>query len=178
MNITAHPAAGRRRHLTVAAMTLGALAVAACVAAVSAPASGSTSPSTDGRAFVRVIHLVAHEQHGVFIDQGPHGPSLGDESVFAGIVNNGSDSRRVGSFGGTLTSITTDDSVFAATIDLRLSGGQLAIQGIFDPAASPIVHAITGGTGRYLGARGQFSFTEPRHGLLDITLRLLPPDSR
>jgi hypothetical protein len=38
---------------------------------------------------------------------------------------------------------------------------------------SRIVHAITGGTGRDTGARGEFSFTEPARGVLDMTLTLL-----
>jgi hypothetical protein len=35
------------------------------------------------------------------------------------------------------------------------------------------VHVITGGTGIYRGARGEFSFTEPSGGVLDITVTLL-----
>jgi hypothetical protein len=92
-------------------------------------------------------------------------------------VNNASDTARVGSFGGTLTSLSMDDSVFAATVDLRLTGGQIVVQGVFDSSASRIVHAITGGTGIYRGARGQFSFTEPASGILDMTLTLLPRTS-
>jgi len=61
-------------------------------------------------------------------------------------------------------------------VDLRLAGGQIVVQGIFDASAARIVHAITGGTGIYRGARGQFSFTEPASGVLDMTLTLLPSD--
>jgi hypothetical protein len=38
---------------------------------------------------------------------------------------------------------------------------------------SPVVHAVTGETGAYTGARGEFSFTEPSPGVLDMTLTLL-----
>jgi len=58
----------------------------------------------------------------------------------------------------------------------RSPGGQIVVQGIFDASAARIVHAITGGTGIYRGARGQFSFTEPASGVLDMTLTLLPSD--
>ena len=34
------------------------------------------------------------------------------------------------------------------------------------------LHAITGGTGRYTGADGEFSFTIPSPGVLDMTLTL------
>jgi hypothetical protein len=99
-----------------------------------------------------------------------------------------------------------DDSIFAATVDLRLIGGQIVVQDVFDSSAARIVHAIIGGagvyrgargaiiggasvyrgargaiiggTGVYRGARGQFSFTEPASGVLDITPTLLPQDRR
>jgi hypothetical protein len=36
------------------------------------------------------------------------------------------------------------------------------------------VQAVTGGTGIYRGARGEFSFTKPSLKVLDITITLLP----
>jgi hypothetical protein len=62
-----------------------------------------------------------------------------------------------------------------ATVDLQLQGGQLTVQGFFPPNQSPIVHAVTGGTGSYRGARGELSITEPSRGVLDITVTLLRP---
>jgi hypothetical protein len=59
-----------------------------------------------------------------------------------------------------------------ATVDLQLQGGQITVQGFFPPNQSPIVHAVTGGTGIYRGARGEFSFTEPSRGVLDIIVTL------
>ena len=49
-----------------------------------------------------------------------------------------------------------------------------AIQSPTDFTQSRIVHAVTGGTGIYRGARGEFSFTSPSPGVLDMTLTLLP----
>jgi hypothetical protein len=43
-------------------------------------------------------------------------------------------------------------SLNLAMVDLQLTGGQITIQGFFDGNRSRIVHAITGGTGRYAGA--------------------------
>jgi hypothetical protein len=36
------------------------------------------------------------------------------------------------------------------------------------------VNAVTGGTGIYRGARGEFSLTEVARSVLDITVTLLP----
>jgi hypothetical protein len=174
MNKTGHPAPWRRRHLGAAGLALIGLLCVLSTTAATAQASHVAPPAAaTGVKSAQTIHIVAHEQHHVFLDQGPHGPSLGDESIFAGILRNASDTTRVGEFGGTLTSISTDDSLLAATVDLKLPGGQIAVQGVFVGAASRIVHAVTGGTGIYRNARGVFSFTEPSSGVLDMTLQLL-----
>jgi hypothetical protein len=82
----------------------------------------------------------------------------------------------VGIFAGTLTSISANDSLNLATVDLQLPGGQITVQGFFFGTQSRIVHAITGGTGSYTGAEGEFSFTFPSPGVLDMTLTLRPAD--
>jgi len=79
----------------------------------------------------------------------------------------------VGIFAGTLTSVSANDSLNLATVDLQLPGGQITVQG-FHGTQSAVVHTVTGGTGSYAGARGEFSFTEPSPGVLDMTLTLLP----
>ena len=80
----------------------------------------------------------------------------------------------MGIFAGTLTSVSSHDSVNLATVDLQLPGGQLTVQGFLSGTQSPIVHAITGGTGAYTGAGGEFSFTVASPGVLDMTLTVLP----
>jgi len=59
-----------------------------------------------------------------------------------------------------------------------MPGGQITVQGFLSGTQSPIVHAITGGTGSYTGAEGEFSFTSPSPGVLDMTLRLLGADQQ
>jgi hypothetical protein len=58
-------------------------------------------------------------------------------------------------------------------VDLQLLGGQITVQGFLPGTQSPIVHAITGGTGAYTGAEGEFSCTSPSQGVLDMTPTLL-----
>jgi hypothetical protein len=174
MNKTSHPAPWRRR-LAAAGLALAGLLGAVSAIAATAQASQSTPPTVAMHGMTaQTIHLVAHEKQHLFLDQGPHGPSLGDEEIFAGILDNAAGTRQVGIFAGTLTSVSTNDSTNAATVDLRLPGGQITVQGFFFGNQPRIVHAVTGGTGSYRGARGEFSFTSPSPGVLDMTLTLLP----
>ena len=174
MNKTRHPAPWRRRRLGAAGLALAGLLGAVSATAATAQASQSAHPAAaTGAMTPQTIHLVAHEKQRVFLDQGPHGPSLGDEEIFAGILDNATGTTRVGIFAGTLTSVSTNDSLNLATVDLQLPGGQITVQGFFFGTQSRIVHAITGGTGAYRGAGGEFSFTIPSPGVLDMTLTLL-----
>jgi hypothetical protein len=173
MNKTRHPAPWRRRRLGAAGLALAGLLGAVSATAATAQASQSAHPAATGAMTPQTIHLVAHEKRHVFLDQGPHGPSLGDEEIFAGILDNATGATRVGIFAGTLTSVSPDDSLNLATVDLQLKGGQITVQGFFFGTQSRIVHAITGGTGAYRGAGGEFSFTSPSTGVLDMTLTLL-----
>ena len=111
-----------------------------------------------------------HEKQHKFLDEG----GFGDQEIFRGILDNATGSTQVGIFAGTLTSVSSSDSLNLATVDLQLPGGQITIQGFFFGTQSRIVHAITGGTGSYTGAEGEFSFTSPSRGVLDMTLTLLP----
>jgi len=63
-------------------------------------------------------------------------------------------------------------------VDLQLPGGQITVPGFLPGTQSPIVHAVTGGTGAYTGAEGEFSVTSPSGGVLDMTLTLLGPDQQ
>jgi hypothetical protein len=165
MNNTSHPASWRRRRLAAGlalAGLLGALFLAAAAAQASQPAH---SAATAGQ----TIHLVAHEEQRKLLSEG----GFGDEEIFRGVLDNATGTTQIGIFAGTLTSISADDSLNVATVDLQLPGGQITIQGFADFTQPRIVHAITGGTGRYTGAEGEFSFTFPSPGVLDMTLTLL-----
>ena len=63
--------------------------------------------------------------------------------------------------------------LLAVTDDVQLQGGTITVQGFYEPNTSPVVQAVTGGTGIYRGARGEFSFTKPSMTVLDITITLL-----
>jgi hypothetical protein len=176
MNPTGHHGAARLRYLAAAVIACAGLVTAtAATAAAAGPGSHPVPRATAGgtpanAAAVHTIHLVAHEKQRKFFNNG----GFGDEEVFRGILDNAAGTRRVGIFAGTLTSVSASDSVDLATVDLQLPGGQITVQGFLSGTQSPIVHAITGGTGSYTGAEGEFSFTEASPGVLDMTLTLRP----
>jgi hypothetical protein len=164
----------RLRRLTVVIACAGLVTATAVTAAAAGPSSHSVPRATAGRAAANVnsgqtIHLVAHETQRKFLSQG----GFGDQEIFRGILDNASGTTRVGIFAGTLTSVSAHDVVNLATVDLQLPGGQITVQGFLVGTRSRIVHAITGGTGSYTAARGEFSFTSPARGVLDMTLTLL-----
>ena len=157
-----------RLHYLVAAVVASA-ALASAGAATAAAAGGISASS------VHTIHLVGHETQSKSIRQGGYG----DEDVFSGILDNAAGTSHVGIFAGTLTLVSsTAPPLYVATVDLQLQGGQITVQGFLDRGKSPFVHAVTGGTGIYRGARGEFSLTEVARSVLDITVTLLPSGQR
>ena len=176
MNSTGHQHAAPLRYLAAAVVAgAGLVTASAAAAAAAGPGSHPVPRATAGRtaasaASGQTIHLVAHEKQRKFLHHG----GFGDEEIFRGILDNAAGTTRVGIFAGTLTSVSSHDSVNLATVDLQVPGGQITVQGFFFGNQPRIVHAITGETGAYAGAEGEFSFTFPSTGVLDMTLTLLP----
>jgi hypothetical protein len=163
MNSTSNRSA--RLHYLVAAVV--ACAALATVGAATAAVVGTTSASGTS---LHTIQLVGHETQHKSISQG----GSGDEEIFSGTLDKAAGNfSQVGIFAGTLTSLGSVPPLQMATVDLQLQGGQITAQGFLDRGKSTIVHAVTGGTGIYRGARGEFSFTESSGGVLDITVTLL-----
>jgi len=180
MNSVSRHRAARLRYLAAAVIgCAGVVTATAATAAAAAPGSHPVPRATAGRTAadatsVQTIHLVAREKQRKFFNNG----GFGDEEIFRGILDNAAGTTRVGIFAGTLTSVSHTDSVNLATVDLQLPGGQITVQGFFFGTQPRIVHAITGGTGAYTGAEGEFSFTFPSPGVLDMTLTLLGADQQ
>jgi hypothetical protein len=169
MKKTRHPAPRRRRHLGAAWLAFAGLLFAVSLTAATAQASQAAHPAATTGATTQTIHLVAHEKQRKFFNNG----GFGDQEIFRGTLDNATGTTQIGIFAGTLTSISANDSLNLATVDLQLPGGQITIQGFADFTQPRIVHAITGGTGRYTGAEGEFSFTSASPGVLDMTLTIL-----
>jgi hypothetical protein len=169
MNNTSHPAPRRRRRLAAAGLALAGLLGTVFLGVAGAEASPAAHPAAaTGATAGQTIRLVAHEKQRKLLSEG----GFGDEEIFRGILDNATGTTQIGIFAGTLTSISPGDSLNLATVDLQLPGGQITIQGFADFTQPAIVHAITGGTGRCTGAEGEFSFTIPSPGVLDMTLTI------
>jgi Dirigent-like protein len=163
----------------LAAGLVGVMVVTGLAATSGSSWLGSASAATSGHVravpdtAIRAFTWTGLEHHTLFIDNGQSGPSLGDEQVFVGALVNGS-GVKVGHFEGTLTSMSSDDNTLQAQVTLVLARGQIAAQGELDfTAAQPFKHAVIGGTGAFLGARGLFEFWHLGPGHLKIRVRLL-----
>jgi hypothetical protein len=165
VNETSYQPPWRRRFAASGLAFAGLLGAVTAIAAAAQASPTAHVAATTGH----TIRLVAHETQRKFLSEG----GFGDEEIFRGILDNASGTTQVGIFAGTLTSVSANDSLNLATVDLQLPGGQITVQGFADFTQSRIVHAITGGTGAYTGAGGEFSFASPSPGVLDMTLTLL-----
>jgi hypothetical protein len=167
MTNTSHPAPSRRR-LAAAGLALAGLLGTVFLAAAAQASQPAHPAATTSATAGQTIQLVAHEKQRKFLNEG----GFGDEEIFRGILDNATGTTQIGIFAGTLTSISAGDSLNLATVDLQLPGGQITVQGFADFTQPRLIHAITGGTGRYTGADGEFSFTSPSPGVLDMTLTI------
>ena len=152
-----------------------AIAAAGLLAAGAGAGAAMGDPGAPRNGHATAIRLVGHETDVGQIDLGQAGASLGDEVVFHGALRDASDSRDVGHFEGILTAVTPDgESLYEARVVLALPQGQIAVEGELDfSAEEPFVHAISGGTGAYRTARGEFSFRHTQtQSVIAITLAL------
>ena len=86
-------------------------------------------------------------------DTGPAGDSLGDVLAFANPIYNAANTKQLGSDNGSCVR-TKVGTAYDCSWTLTLPGGQLMVSGPFYDTADSLL-AITGGTGKWLGARGQ-----------------------
>jgi hypothetical protein len=107
----------------------------------------------------RAIRVEARLQVGEELDLGATGRSVGDQFVFSGKLMSAEEpeERSVGRFGGfcVITDLERNAGQCASTA--VLPEGQITIQGeqAGIPVPSPVVNAITGGSGEFRKARGQ-----------------------
>jgi len=149
-----------------------AVAVLGCSAglALIGPASADVAPrktaptvaphtDDDSPAKSRTIRVEAQLQVGEEIDLGATGRSVGDQFVFSGKLMSaeGTEGHSVGRIGGFCVIDDLERNAGQCVSTAVLAGGQITIQGeqAGIPAPSPVVNAITGGTGEFRNARGQ-----------------------
>jgi hypothetical protein len=139
--------------------------------------SASPVPGADSRKDGEVIRLVAKEVASDFLDLGSS--DQGDQIPFTNDLYRGD--KKVGEDGGWCVATRSNDQGY--TVQClgvnSLPGGQIAVQGLVtygpgddDHKLDPYQFAITGGTGKYRGARGTVTIEEVSSEEFHLTFRV------
>jgi allene oxide cyclase len=135
------------------------LVATACASALLAVAIGggafASAASSGGGAEPQTITLIDKTVAQQFVDLGAKGFSVGDEFIFTSRLWNLARTQRLGVLHGVCTVDSTAGQGSAHCVGTaHLRGGTLEFAG--EGSNGPVsVFAITGGTGRFIGARGQ-----------------------
>jgi allene oxide cyclase len=98
------------------------------------------------------IQLIEHADTDATLDLGAKGDSVGDLLTFANPVYDSANKTRVGSDQGYCVRVIAGKS-WECFWTLRLEDGQITVEGPFYDTGDSVM-AVTGGTGRYAGAKG------------------------
>ena len=160
----------RLRVLLMAMVMVGmALGVIWVLGAVGYASPNDNDDHSDDKG--RILTVVTKTPENKVVDLGPQGPSQGDMRVLNAPLYNATGKERIGRFD-LFCAITdpADESSEKAlmaecTKTFTLPGGEISVQGVEAyptlSAPAPGEDAITGGTGKYTGVRGEQRF-EPR----------------
>ena len=150
---------------------LGALAlvVMALVGIMGILRALSASPETADKKHGNTPTVLTKTREEKVVDLGPRGPSHGDMRVVNAPLYNESGTKRIGRLD--LFCVTTDPAdepnerahMAECTYTYTLPGGEISAQGVNAyPKLSKIpptaVDAVSGGTGKYAGVRGEVEF--------------------
>ena len=108
------------------------------------------------------MQLIEHADTDATLDLGAKGDSVGDLLTFANPVFDSANKTRVGSDQGYCVRVIAGKS-WECFWTLRLEDGQITVEGPFYDTGDSVM-AVTGGTGKYAGAKG--------------TMKLHPRDSK
>ena len=131
------------------------------VVAVSAWASASGQGSGNSGSG-KTLTVIEHATTDKTTDTGASGDSVGDILTFANDVFDATDAAKVGTDNGYCLR-TVKGAAYECNWTVLLAGGQITVEGPFLDAANSTL-AITGGTGRYRGARGSMALQSREKG--------------
>jgi allene oxide cyclase len=119
------------------------------------------------------IQLIEHADTDATLDLGAKGDSVGDLLTFANPVYDAANKAQVGSDQGYCVRVIAGKS-WECFWTLRLKDGQITIEGPFYDAGDSVM-AVTGGTGKYAGARGSMKLhsRDAKGSSYDLTYELL-----
>jgi allene oxide cyclase len=101
------------------------------------------------------IQLVERAVSDATLDLGPKGDSVGDLLTFANPVFDASNKLQLGTDQGYCVRVVVGKS-WECFWTLTLRDGQITVEGPFNDVGDSLL-AVTGGTGKYLGAKGAMS---------------------
>jgi hypothetical protein len=129
------------------------------------------------------IRLHSATQALELVDLGDPGFSLGDESVFTDDLLTRPGGRRLGANGGVCVVVRVEDAkassgTMQCSVTFALAGGQITTVGLVRVQDAKLsgtqIAAVTGGTGRYRGFRGEMAVSFRSNAAADVTFRLRP----
>jgi hypothetical protein len=147
------------------------------VTALLALAVAATAVATaSSRSAVGSIELVQRDAHFEFVDVAPKGgmqkpPSEGDEYVIGGAL---SEAGKPAGTSNLVCTVTQPGSAGASECvgSVVVAGGAISFSGLSRIASNGDVFAVTGGTGRYVGASGTVVSSPGKGGADDLLIRL------
>ena len=142
-----------RRLLSTAAPLGAVVALVVAVTAAAAGSGGGGNGHRDRHDRGRTITVIEHATTDTTTDTGASGDSVGDILTFANDVFDAADATKVGTDNGYCLR-TVKGAAFECNWTTFLAGGQITVEGPFFDAKDSTL-AITGGTGRFRGARGE-----------------------
>jgi Allene oxide cyclase len=101
------------------------------------------------------LHVVEHAKSDSTAHIGKAADNRGDILTFANPVFDATDKTQVGSDNGFCIR-TIAGKAYECLWTLSLAGGQITVEGPFHDSGDTVL-AVTGGTGKYAGARGQMT---------------------
>ena len=161
----------RTRVVVLAAMVVAALGIGLMGTVVAASPEDNDDGHNNGDKGRSTLTVVSKTPEIEGVDLGPQGPSQGDIRVTNAPLYNATGAKRIGRLD--LFCVITDPAdesaekahIAECTKTFTLPGGEISAQGveIYPKLSGPAPggDAITGGTGKYAGVRGEQRF-EPR----------------
>lgn len=138
-----------RTSILAIAVTVAAVGAVSAVAIGTASAGPSHHSATSRQRFTVVEHAVTD----TVADTGPKGDSLGDVLAFGNPIYNAANRMKIGSDNGSCIR-TAVGKAWECSWTTTLAGGSLVVEGPFYDTKDSVL-AITGGTGKWMGAYGQ-----------------------
>jgi allene oxide cyclase len=142
-----------KRTVSLAVTLGGVILLIVVVSAWAAPSQRHGGRGGDHGGQGRTIALTEHADTDVTTDTGAAGDSVGDILTFANPVFDAADATQVGTDQGYCIRVVKG-AAYECTWTTFLADGQIVVDGPFFDAKDSTL-AITGGTGRYRGARGE-----------------------